>query len=341
VVVRSIARSAPVKNVAAATLWWSRLSAPARVCANRLTVLTIHRVVPDIAVAEYPFPDLCITPVELRQCVEFAVEHFDVGTVTEQLARLRTSTGAGKPLLAISFDDGQWDNHQFAAPILRDSGVRATFYVPVEHVEKRQLIWHDRLGFSASTLLQSREGQARTRKVCASFGLPADSQSSAAAMCEAAKALASPARQALVEALESEAAETPPPWSRMMSWSEIRDLSQSGHEIGSHSMSHGLLPQLGDAELEWELRESHDRLSAATGHGVKSFCYPNGSFDGRVLQAMRKGPYSNAVSTRIGLHTVKEDDYTIKRVYVDSRCFSRGENVDAGKTLAMRIFLSS
>ena len=125
-----------------------------------------------------------------------------------------------------------------------------------------------------------------------------------------------------------------------MSWQEIRGLAKKGHEIGSHSMSHGLLPQMSDTELEWELLESHRRLGSAAGEEPKSFCYPNGSYDDRVLRLLRKGPYSNAVTTVNGSHALRDDDYAIRRIHVDSRSFAKGRD-GSDRRLAMRMFLAS
>lgn len=329
-----------VKALAASVLWWSGVSAPHRVCANRLTVFTLHRVLPRESIDAYPFPELCITPSELEQCIRYAARHFDTGTLTEQLAKFRQSRQTGKPLLALTFDDGQWDNYHYAAPLLQQYGIRATFYVPVEHVETGQLIWHDRLGFSGSTLLQAKGGLDRARDIFTRYRLALDAQASLQDICEGAKGLDTDVRLELIEEMERQGSSAPS-WSRMMSWQEIRELAGMGHEVGSHSMSHSLLPQLDEADQEWEVRESRLRLQAAIGAEVNSFCYPNGSYDDRTLQLLRKGPYTNAVSTHMGLHAAQDDDYAIKRIHIDSRCFSKARAGDSGKRLALRALRAS
>jgi peptidoglycan/xylan/chitin deacetylase (PgdA/CDA1 family) len=329
-----------VKALAASVLWWSGVSAPRRVCSNRLTVFTLHRVLPRELIAAYPFPELCITPSELGQCIRYAARHFDTGPLTAQLAKFRQPGRTGKPLLALTFDDGQWDNYRYAAPLLQEHGIRATFYVPVEQVETGQLIWHDRLGFSGLTLLQAQDGVDRAEEIFAGYGLSLNGQFSLPDICEKAKGLDSAVRLELINEMERQGS-LAPAWSRMMSWQEIRDLAMQGHEIGSHSMSHALLPQLGDAGQEWEVRESRLRLQAATGAEVNSFCYPNGSYDDRALRLLRDGPYTNAVSTHMGLHAAQDDDYAIKRIHIDSRCFSKASGGAAEKRIALRVFMSS
>jgi len=47
----------------------------------------------------------------------------------------------------------------------------------------------------------------------------------------------------------------------MMGIEEVSELLRSGMEIGSHGMRHDLLSGLGESELDWELKESKQRLS--------------------------------------------------------------------------------
>ena len=57
-----------------------------------------------------------------------------------------------------------------------------------------------------------------------------------------------------------------------------------GHEIGSHSATHPLLPQVTDGQLEDELRVSSRHLASWLGTPPRGFCYPNGDYDERVFR---------------------------------------------------------
>jgi peptidoglycan/xylan/chitin deacetylase (PgdA/CDA1 family) len=101
-----------------------------------------------------------------------------------------------------------------------------------------------------------------------------------------------------------------------MSWEQIRELGRAGHEIGSHSMTHPLLPDLTDSQIEDEVATSRSRLSSITGAEVASFCYPNGSYDARCLSAVRDAGYACAVTTRWGLNRTGSP-YELKRCDMD------------------------
>jgi peptidoglycan/xylan/chitin deacetylase (PgdA/CDA1 family) len=72
-----------------------------------------------------------------------------------------------------------------------------------------------------------------------------------------------------------------------MTVEQARELAARGHEIGSHTVTHPLLPALSDAQLADELSRSQDFLVANVGvPDVKSFAAPFGQVDLRVQGAV-------------------------------------------------------
>lgn len=61
-----------------------------------------------------------------------------------------------------------------------------------------------------------------------------------------------------------------------MSFSQLRELAQSGFEIGAHTLTHPQLPRLSRSASEHEIVRSKDVLEQQTGHGVNVFAYPYG-----------------------------------------------------------------
>ena len=79
-----------------------------------------------------------------------------------------------------------------------------------------------------------------------------------------------------------------------MPWDEIRELRDRGVEIGSHTVNHPRLTQLGDEELRRELGESRERLEAELGRPCRFLAYPYGDEDERVHQAAEDAGYEAA-----------------------------------------------
>lgn len=96
-----------------------------------------------------------------------------------------------------------------------------------------------------------------------------------------------------VPELSAEAAKAPAELATL-AWPELRDLADRGIEIGSHTVSHPHLTQLGDAELARELTESRQRIEEAIGRPCRMLAYPYGDEDGRVHAAAERAGYEAA-----------------------------------------------
>ena len=96
---------------------------------NRVVVLTYHRVLPsDRAAASFSSPAIVVTPDT------FAM-HMD--TVKRWFTPLNASTFAahsGGRACLVTFDDGWYDNHAFALPVLERTGVPMLLFVATNYI---------------------------------------------------------------------------------------------------------------------------------------------------------------------------------------------------------------
>jgi peptidoglycan/xylan/chitin deacetylase (PgdA/CDA1 family) len=76
-----------------------------------------------------------------------------------------------------------------------------------------------------------------------------------------------------------------------LSWEELRELSDAGWEIGSHSHTHPRLTQLDDDELAVELRDSKEECERQLARPCTSIAYPFGDLDERVVGAAARAGY--------------------------------------------------
>jgi peptidoglycan/xylan/chitin deacetylase (PgdA/CDA1 family) len=77
-------------------------------------------------------------------------------------------------------------------------------------------------------------------------------------------------------------------------WGELRELSERGVEIGSHTVSHTHLTRLGDDALERELEDSKAQIEDELGLECPYLAYPFGEHDGRVRRAAERAGYEAA-----------------------------------------------
>jgi len=304
-----------IKDIIGHILWKSGFTKPSSYARDKLVVLTFHRVLTEAQRKQYPLPALAVTPEELDwYCSEFT-NHFNCGPLTPTYDSWLNNKKSEKPYLAITFDDGQLDNFLNAKPVLDKHNLKATFYVPVQNINTQDSIWHDRLGFAAQACEASGSKQVELTDLTKNyFSTITEADMLGANIIAKAKLITPDKREQLVLEVEDLAGTDIPDWAGMMSWKHLKELLDDGHEIGSHTMSHALLPQLDNDELYFELTESRKILQQKLGIEIESFCYPNGDEDSRIQKAVEKAGYKNAVSTQHGRNDRTVNKYTIKRL---------------------------
>jgi peptidoglycan/xylan/chitin deacetylase (PgdA/CDA1 family) len=82
-----------------------------------------------------------------------------------------------------------------------------------------------------------------------------------------------------------------------MNWDEVREMSRDGIGFGSHTHGHRILPELDDAEIEFELGVSRRLIEEQLGSPVHSFSYPDGRVDERSISHVERAGYRYAVQT--------------------------------------------
>ena len=251
-----------------------------------LTILSYHRVLPLKLKNNYYNPDLVVTPESFKLQCQFLKTYFNVLPLTEAISELN-STNTKRPLAAITFDDGYKDNFRYAAPILNQHRLSAAFFVIAGLIGKNTIPWYDRLEYSSN-------GDAR--KAVAQ-----------------AKNLTPEQRKIMIDQIEMKFGTS---CDLIMDWSELNTLSKQGHEIGSHSATHEILTQIDDKNLEMEISGSKNILENGLNRQVRSFCYPNGDLDDRVVHAVACAGYECAVSITSGINKKWQNPYRFKRRFI-------------------------
>lgn len=109
-----------------------RLSPTTRRPHERVVVLCYHSVHPDKHFAS-------ATPARFEEHLAWLQEHCDVIAFEQALGRARQG-GGKRPAVAITFDDGYADNHEYAFPILANRSLTADFFLTVGLLEGDPLV---------------------------------------------------------------------------------------------------------------------------------------------------------------------------------------------------------
>lgn len=90
------------------------------------------------------------------------------------------------------------------------------------------------------------------------------------------------------------------PRKRLLDVEEIRRAASAGIEIASHGLVHRDLVLAPDDVVHAEVHDSRAILAGITGGGIEGFCYPYGTVDERVRDAVRSAGYRYACAIAPG-----------------------------------------
>ena len=267
-------------------------------------ILTLHRVRPPHPPAFAPNQFLDITPQFLDHSLTFFQEAgFEPLSIDQVPERLTRTSAREKPFFVVTFDDGYRDVLEHAWPILRKHRCPWTVYITSDYAQGQGRIWW----------LELEEAIAQQSTIRLQIG-PHHIAMATRSTEEKAKAYkrlrdifyTSPSRQwpAMLDGLreKSSGPSRQTPAQLCANWRELAAISNDPSiTIGSHTLTHPILSQIGDAQAKQEIDNSKVNIAQALGTMPRHFSYPSGgtkSFSARDIALVRQAGYQTAVTTR-------------------------------------------
>ena len=99
----------------------------------------------------------------------------------------------------------------------------------------------------------------------------------------------------------------------LMTWQEIRAVVGQGIEVGCHSRTHPVLPNLEGEALRQEVLAGRAELESQVGRTVESFCYPYGKWSEPVRNLVGQH-FRSACTTEMARIDSKPDLYCLPRI---------------------------
>ena len=294
------------------------LRVAARLRGKGAAILMYHSVLDDPVRAENFLGGISHSRQVFQGQMELLARDFHPVTLDHVFRFVTGNEDLPERAVVVTFDDGYTDNYEVAMPILNQVGVPAAFYATIDSIENRRLPWPSRLRFAFFMTSRSewRDGAGKTWPL----KTPEQKNGAFLAVCDLVAQLAASAQEQSVARVESELDKCHPKgfgeW--MMTWEQLRGLTESGHIVGSHTMTHPNLAFVTVDEVRWELLESKQRLESRLGKKVVHFSYPCPALypnwsEQTVGESMRSG-YTTAVTTSSGLARRRDDPLALKRV---------------------------
>lgn len=93
---------------------------------------------------------------------------------------------------------------------------------------------------------------------------------------------------------------------------KLAKLASEYCEIGSHTINHPVLTKIPKPEQYAEIIDSKSMLEDLLGVEVKSFCYPKGRYNDKIVNILRNAGYTSARTVDVGNITIPEDPFRTK-----------------------------
>lgn len=219
-----------------------------------------------------------------------------------------------KKSVAITFDDGYRDNYENAYPILRKYGLPATIFLTTGYVGTGEIPWWDGVYY---LLNQAKKGTIVSRRL-GDFKLNApfdkrsiqkvvfslkqlDEKERNLAMSDFAETLSLPL---FFRTLKNDL---------MLSWDEVREMSNNAISFGGHTLTHPLLTRIPKGHAQKEIELPKQIIEEQISKSVTTFAYPSGDFDPQIGKMVKDAGYSAAVSVIPGYNRKRTDIYALRR----------------------------
>jgi glycosyltransferase involved in cell wall biosynthesis len=299
----------------------------------RPSVFMLHRVLPE-GQSCYE-PAMSTSKEAFGQWLDWLVENFRVVPLEELVRRAGKPYDRKRPFCAVTFDDGWVDNFIHAFPLLRERGLSATVFLPVEFIGTSRHFWQERLWMSAQQLSGNESRRQVLEKAARQFPWLPNVPEILASDCYLKQLLMTrPTQEAeeFVNCLAEEAQLSANLSDRaFLNWDEVSTMRAAGISFGSHTLNHVLLTHMQPARAELEIRRSRQELQERLDLDICSFSYPWGAANSFVRDAVKSAGYDYAVATHPRLVDENGDPRFIPRIAVSDSALRTRTAFDPGK----------
>ncbi len=279
---------------------------------NTFRVLNYHRV-NDF---NNPFTIDSVAATDFENQMHFISKGYHVLSLDEIYDHIANNHTLPTQCLAITFDDGYEDNYTFAYPILKKYNLPSTIFLTVDCVDTQTPLWFDQVLFAFKETSTKKFDSPLNDGV---FDINTLEQKfyTAHVMLENLKKLDNDQRKkSLIDVLKElgiSSNKTSHNTANLLIWPQIMEMSRHNISFGSHTMTHPILANLPDTEMEWELSTSKKTIESKIGKEVCFFAYPNGKesdYDEIVIQSVKQAGYKAAMTTAPTTNAASTDFFT-------------------------------
>ncbi len=269
---------------------------------------------------------LCVTPENFEKQIIWLKENFKIISLSELVKKIKEKKLDDK-YIAITFDDGYFDNLYYAKPILEKHKVPATIFVSTGLIGKNQEFWWDELErlFLANENILNKTISFLIEDNYYEWIINSKekAESTYKELHPILKYLKHSDRDRILNEIfyqlgidrnivrESH---------RILNEKELEELSESDYiEIGAHTVNHCVLSMEDIPTREYEINESKIYLESITCKSITSFSYPFGTkndYSINTIETIIRAGFKYAIANNQGIVTNNTNLFEIPRFLI-------------------------
>lgn len=260
-----------------------------------------------------------ISAGEFAAHLEYLGTHNRILPLSEVVKYLRNGKTLPPNTTVITIDDGYADAYEIAFPLLKKNQTPATVYAVTDFLDGKCWLWTDLMRYVF----------AHTKKENITIWFENDKIESVlrddwqrleiagrvnACLKKMPDDLKDKKIAEIAASLAVEIPEKPVPNYAPINWEQAREMDAANVQIESHTVSHPILTNIEADDLDFELKNSKKRLEELLERSVEHFCYPNGSLNKNVQNAVRNAGYKSATTTNYGFNAGQTNSFLLNRI---------------------------
>ncbi len=306
-----------------------------RVSRDKILILMYHR----FSAEENPHKT---SAAQFSAHLEYLKKHNRVLSLADVTEHLQTGKSLPPNTVVITIDDGYADTYETAFPLLKQFGFPATLFAVTDFLDDKCWLWTDCMRYVLT----------RTEQEFCSFEFENDDKvetplagklsrlETAGRLNARLKLLPNEQKDTkikqIADALNVEIPAIPPAEFASISWEQAREVDANNLKIESHTVTHPILTNITQTRLNFELQTSKRRLEDLLNRRVEHFCYPNGTLNEAVRQAVENNNYKCAVTTNYGFNDSQAGPFLLSRISAQNEIADFAQSVSGFELIKER-----
>jgi len=252
-------------------------------------------------------------------------KHYHFISMDKAIAMLTGKEPIKPYSIVLTFDDGYRNNVTHALPVLQKHNAPATFFLSTGQIERREPFWYDRLDYAIQHLRKEQHLSFAGQNIIFRPNQSKISRTTFTTLRNTIKENRLPYNETMeiVNQISTRLEENAgcrltdifeeDHFTAIMSWEDVKNASNQGIIIGSHTVDHVILDRVDTDSARNQLMTSKKAIEEQTGKPCLYFCYPNGNWDEAIVAMVKKTGFVAAVTTDLGANTVRANPLTLHR----------------------------